>query len=231
MQWEGGEDQSRRRTRNIEMTDAELMRRVAAGERQSTIAQELGVSRAAVGRRLKEARERLPLSHRAEEVLMQFQELAGNYHVLQEVRDECLRRLRNSEGRIDLVLAGLWSSETEEGGDAGGHGDAEITHASRGYPGRGNGSTARRSAGSGKKTEHPVTLLLQTLEAMRHHLAMVAQMTDRLYEVQEVERFQNEVLAAVEEADSAIADRIRINIHQRRADGRTGEADWPAEKQ
>ena len=67
------------------------------------------------------------------------------------------------------------------------------------------------------KMADPRGLLLQTAETMRRYLSMSVQMMERLYEVQEIEQFQKDVLTAVEEAAPDVADRIRRSLYQRHA--------------
>jgi hypothetical protein len=194
------------------MTDAELLRRIAAGEPLDALVQALGSTRLVLGRRIRKARQRLPVSLRADEVAAQLQGLVENYRTLEELRDECLRRLRNSEGRIELSFG-----EPREG-------DVAVS----GKPPAGDG--ARGGAGA-KKAEHPVALLLQTLDAMRQHLAMIAQLTDRLYEAKEVEWFEERVFAVLDAADPAIAERIRVFVCRPNTLPEICEADGTAESE
>jgi hypothetical protein len=82
---------------------------------------------------------------------------------------------------------------------------------------RKRGRKSMRWIGTRSKAADPRILLLQTIEAMRRHLLTCVEIMERLYEVQEVERFQQEVLEVIEEADPAVADRIRANVQKRRA--------------
>jgi hypothetical protein len=192
------------------MTDAELLRRIAAGEPEDPLIQALATTRASLRRRLRKAEKRLPISLRAEEVAVQLQGLVENHRTLEELRDECLRRLRNSEGRIELSFG-----EPREG-------DA----AASGKPAAGE---EKKGGAGAKKTENPVALLLQTLDAMRQHLAMIAQLTDRMYEAKEVEWFEERVFAVIDAADPAIAERIRVLVSRRDSLPEICEADGTAE--
>ncbi len=156
--------------------------------------------------------ERLPLSLRAEEVAAQLQGLVENYRTLEELRDECLRRLRNDEGRIEIPFG---EPREGDGAASGKRSDGAGDGSRSSKDGEKSAGSSVRGPGGAKKTEHPVTLLLQTLDAMRQHLAMIASMTDRMYEVKEVERFEQTVLAIVQSVDPDVAERIRVSVWQR----------------
>jgi hypothetical protein len=137
------------------------------------------------------------------------EEMRRNFDHLTALRDACLRLLASPDG------AGL---------DVGAHDfDLEVVVST------GGGRPVRRSlreffgadgprlvAVHGKMAD-PRSLLLATLGQIRQQIDLVVKLSERIYDTQAIQQFQEEVIHAVHEADPALAARIRERLPPRPA--------------
>jgi CheY-specific phosphatase CheX len=63
----------------------------------------------------------------------------------------------------------------------------------------------------------PRLYLLSLIREIRQEIEIGVRLAERLHDIQEVERFQQEVLSAIGEASPEVAARIRSALHERRA--------------
>ena len=66
------------------------------------------------------------------------------------------------------------------------------------------------------KFADPRTLLVSVIAQIRQHVELAVKLAERLHNVQEVQRFQQEVLAAIEAADPETARKIKAALIERR---------------
>src|SRR5436190_12527222 len=193
--------------RKLLISDLELLYAIEHGRSLAQIAQEYDATPGAVRWRLRQLRGNLPApaARRAEETVAAtfdcIAELHKNHAILDQLREACLQ---------------LLEAEGGQGLDVGPHDyDIHVVVTRKGAP------PVRRPLKEllGEKLElvacmeasftDPRTLLLQTIAQIRQHVELAAKLTERLHDVQQVERFQQTVLACIEQADPDTAARIR----------------------
>jgi hypothetical protein len=143
------------------------------------------------------------------ETLNVVEELRRNFHYLTAVRDACLRLLASPEG---------------ETLDVGPHDfDLDVVVAT------GSGRPTRRPlreffSGDGlrlvavhAKMADPRALLLATLAQIRQQIELTVKLSERIYDTQAIQQFQEEIIHAIDEADPATAARIRERLPHRPA--------------
>jgi hypothetical protein len=143
------------------------------------------------------------------EILNVIEELRRNFNHLAAVRDACLRLLASPEG---------------EALDVGPHDfDLDVVVAT------GSGRPTRRPlreffSGDGPrlvavhaKMADPRALLLATLAQIRQQIELTVKLSERIYDTQAIQQFQEEIIHAVDEADPATAARIRARLPHRPA--------------
>lgn len=195
------------------VSDSELLQALERGQSLARIAQERGVTERELQSRLRQLRCRLeaPAATPAEETVPRFDgiaELRRNHAILEQLRAACLRLLATEDG---------------QGLDVGPHDyDIQVLVARKGVP------PVRRSLNDllGEKLElvasmeahftDPRTLLLQTIAQIGQQVELAVKLSERLHSVQQVERFQQAVLACIRMADPETAARIRAALQEQR---------------
>jgi hypothetical protein len=153
-----------------------------------------------------------PAARRAEETvthtLNAFSALEESVAILIALRDACCDELRHPDHPEQLAVGPHDFDGTV------------ITAGEDGPPQVQNLYTLLKGREHALKVEFhhadPRTLLLSTLGQMRQHIELAVKLVERIHTVQEVERFQEEVLHAISEADEATARRLRAALHDRR---------------
>lgn len=197
-----------------------LLARHERGESARCLAEEMGCSKSRMVRLLRKAREeRTParvqaLAENAGEVMTTTLDalglLQGNVRDLERLRDACLKLLRDPDD--------------EDGLDVSPHvGDVEVVVPSEdGPPVRRKLSALLSEVDSlvfsvQVSTADPRTLLLSTIAQLKQHIELGLKLAERLYTVQEVERFQKDVLEVVESVDEEAGREIRRRLLERKA--------------
>jgi hypothetical protein len=199
--------------RKITLSDHELLLALEQGETTGSIAQRCQCTAEAVRDRLRRLRENLPApaARRAEETVAHTLDamaaLEDNFAVLGALKRACLKQLAaDEEGELDIGPHDY---------------DLEVTVVTRGgvplkKPVRAllEGADV---AGIEAKMADPRTLLVQVVGQIRQHIELAVKLTERIYDVQQVHAFQEEVLRVIHEADPPTAARIRGALHERRS--------------
>lgn len=197
----------------LPVSDAQILEELEAGRSLRKIATTHGVTHQSLSERLRRLRENIPApaARRAEETvsvtLSAFEALASNIATLQKLQHACETLLAGAEGTFDVGPHDF---------------DLEVTMiGERGQPVRRPIRDLLAGAGTlisieGKFAD-PRTLLLSIIRELRAHVETGVKLSERLHQVQEVERFMGEVLDAIQSADPATAARVRGALHERHA--------------
>jgi len=212
-----------------EISDAEILERLAAGEGIAAIARSQGVTPGAIRERLRQLRERLPAVPPARapggearsptplrwvpgeaRTLNAVEELQRNFDHLAALRDACLRLLASPDGGLDV---GPHDFDL----------DVVVT-SSAGRPVRRPlrefvGADGPRLVAVHAKLADPRPLLLATLAQIRQHLELAVTLSERIYDLRAMQQFEEEVVHAIDAADPALAVQIGERLERRRALG------------
>jgi hypothetical protein len=135
-----------------------------------------------------------------------FREIGRTYETLEKMQRACEREITRDDGEFDL-RPNSWETMVRLR-------DAE-----------GRVSVKRASELLGEiadaedimlKRADPRNLLLSTLRLKSKTLELGLALQERLYHIQEIAAFQEDVIDAIEQADAPTADRIRQTLHARR---------------
>jgi hypothetical protein len=199
--------------RKLTLPDHELLDRLEQGETPAEIAKEFRCTAEAVRNRARVCRENLcaPAARRAEEVVAStldaFALLGENLDTLRQLKQAAERLLQNPDG---------------PGFDVGPHDyDLEVITAA------GGGPPVRRPLREILKGDaflvsvegrfaDPRTYLVSLCREIRSEIEVGVRLAERLHDLESVERFQQEVLDAIDQADATTAARIRGALHERR---------------
>lgn len=201
--------------RKLTCPDHELLLLLESGKTRAAIARKFGVTPECVSWRLKQLRENLPApaARRAEETVHHTLDavaaLTDNHAVLVKLKEACERI--------------LVSPDDPDAYDVGPHDyDLEVvTIGSGGTPVRKKlrdilGSEDNLLVSVEGKFADPRKLLLEVVSQIRQHVETAVRLVERIHDVQAVQEFQHEVLAAIEAADELTAARIKDSLYQRR---------------
>jgi hypothetical protein len=200
--------------RKLTLSDVEILLALESGETTGTIAEQYGVTPEAVRDRLRRVRENLPApaARRAEETVSHTLDamaaLEDNFAVLGALKRACLKQLGGTEeGELDVGPHDY---------------DLEVTVLTEeGVPLKKTvrallAGAAGEAVGIEAKMADPRTLLVQVVGQIRQHIELAVKLTERIYDVQQVQSFQEEVLGVIGSLEPEVAARIRGAIQERR---------------
>jgi hypothetical protein len=135
-------------------------------------------------------------------------ELHANIAALQALKEACLRQFASPDapGALDVGPHADLAVIVSEG---------DCPPVRRPLQERLSAADRRVPAIAGKVAD-PRPLLVSVLAQIRLHLELSVKLAERVHDVQEVARFQAEVIAAIEQADPATAARIKGALLERR---------------
>lgn len=192
--------------------DMEILEARERGESLVSIGRRAGISRQAVAQRLKMLRDNIPApaaaraSEAVEISLNAFKEVTQNYTTLQEIAAACLREITDQSGQIDL-RTNAWEARIRV---RNAEGQISVHRAS---------DLLDQIDGAEDvilKRADPRTLLMTTLRLKNQTLELALHLQERLYQIQEVAAFQEDVIHEIEQADPATARRVKDALHRRR---------------
>lgn len=192
--------------------DLEILALRERGESLTAIGKKAGISRQAVAMRLRVLRENIPApaAARAQEAvslsLNAFTEVTKNYETLQRLEAACLREITDEHGCLDL-RPNDWETRIRVRDE---QGRLSVMRAS---------DVLRQVEGGEEvqvKRADPRTLLTTTLRLKNQTLELALHLQERLYHIQEVAAFQDDVIHEIEQTDAATARRIKDALYRRR---------------
>ncbi|HEX2609516.1 MAG TPA: hypothetical protein VHK68_00805 [Gemmatimonadales bacterium] len=194
--------------RKLILSDIEILRALEAGENTETLARLHHVTPQAVRWRLKAMRKNMaaPAARRAEEAvgatLDAWRRLKDNLESLEKLKD---------------AAEDLLESPDHDGFDVGPHDyDLEVTCLSDGVPVR---RPIRDLTGGLElisvegKFADPRLLLISATKEIRQQIEAGVRLSERVHNLVEMARFQQEVLDAIAQCDEATAARIRGRLY------------------